>query len=306
VSTALAIVVAVASTLACSLRDVSDLDRETQAVTDGGPPAPDGGAACAVTCGDPACPCPSVAQIAVTSPAGAYRIDSLEVTTADYRRWLATHPSMSGQRAECAWNTSYEPGVISPSASQAVPDQATPASAACAQLCGEGDALPIVCVDWCDAVAYCAWAKKHLCGRIGAPADSRTIEISTSGVGPFADTSVSEWHRACAGPNGSLYPYGASYAQGRCNDSQFCYEQGATFPGCISTIGAFDLSGNVSEWEDACAKTTDPNAEVVQPCLRRGGAFWQDQAALACNGLDLATRSIPSRATGFRCCADPG
>src|SRR5689334_15026971 len=90
-----------AGAVSCSLRDVSDLDRETSAVTDGGAAAGDSGAVgCAVACGDPACPCPAVEQLAVTSPAGTYGVDVIEVTAAEYRRWLGTHPTTSSQRPE--------------------------------------------------------------------------------------------------------------------------------------------------------------------------------------------------------------
>jgi len=79
----------------------------------------------------------------------SYCIDATEVTQAQYSQFLFVKKGdTSGQEARCTWNMSY--GVT----------------------CGGFDPVarggyPVVCIDWCDAVAFCSWAGKRLCGKIG-------------------------------------------------------------------------------------------------------------------------------------------
>jgi formylglycine-generating enzyme required for sulfatase activity len=164
-------------------------------------------------------------------------------------------------------------------------------------------------VDWCDAKAYCAWAGKRLCGKIGgganAPAD-------------FANAAKSEWFTACSHAGAYKFPYGA---QGDTYDGTACVgaDQGAVRPTAVPTAscqggydGVFDLSGNVSEWENSCAASTS----FSDQCLYRGGSYLDldtgTSPTLLCNSGSAATpksvskaRSTRSKEIGFRCCADP-
>jgi formylglycine-generating enzyme required for sulfatase activity len=90
--------------------------------------------------------------------------------------------------------------------------------------------------------------------------------------------SVSEWYRACRGPEGSVYPYGDRFAKGRCNVGKphllsllygkdprgWRYDEHFNNPeldrrpgflagtgeydGCVSAYGVYDLVGNLHEW----------------------------------------------------------
>jgi formylglycine-generating enzyme required for sulfatase activity len=163
-------------------------------------------------------------------------------------------------------------------------------------------------VDWCDAFAYCAWAGKRLCGRIG------------SGETPyddFKDAAVSEWFNACSA-GGTLidYPfpwYDSPDSYTTCNiyfdvnvqEDGWPVGRRKTLPVAIKSScrgpepydAIYDLLGNVAEWENSCG------AEIGldDPCRYRGGNF---ASTLDCSDGTRAPRYETNRYIGFRCCAD--
>lgn len=277
-----------------------EVDGEREGAADG---------SCASTCGTPGCgDCPTVAEIEVPSPNGTFRIDAYEVKNADYRAWLRTAPTLSGQRSECAeFNESYVPGVVSPRTLDALADAGVDVRsiAACTNGLETGDDRPVTCVDWCDAVSYCTWARKHLCGRITATADRTTIDV-TSPNGSHANPDVSEWYRACSQEGRESLPYGGEFQLHACNDENVGPADVGSHPACEGGYpGLFDMSGNVSEWEDACTHYPD-RPSPAQSCLRRGGAFWSQPSDLTCESLNTTYRGLPYNSVGFRCCSGPG
>ena len=79
-----------------------------------------------------------------------------------------------------------------------------------------------------------------------------------------------------------------------------------TCPGCTSTesgyTGVYDLSGNVSEWEDSCNGTSGE----YDTCLSRGGSFdgsFDFGFDLVCGYYTPLYRHGCSKEMGFRCCA---
>lgn len=208
-------------------------------------------------------------------PEHTYCIDATEVTNAAYRKFFLAQPAL-GDEPACAWKTQLNAG-------------------------SEDDGvLPVVHVDWCDARAYCAWAGKHLCGRIGGgPAD---FEPSAS--------LHSEWFVACSGNGDRTYPYGSTYQPTSCVGEGYGaagpQPAGATAT-CVAVVpGLLDLSGNVWEIEDAC--TPDPDGGVSpeqDACRRRGGSWNEGDSCMRCEACSGASirRSTTSAETGFRCCA---
>jgi formylglycine-generating enzyme len=259
-------------------------------------PRVDGGGegGCSAACGSPGCGACPAARVTL----GTFAIDRYEVTVGDYRAFLDTRPMLDGQSAECAWNDTFVPGILSESVRALFADAGITPDPGCAATFagqierGELD-RPVACIDWCDAAAFCRWAKGRLCG--GADGESLvylTDKMPTRG----------EWWSACSQEGASAYPYGNDYVAGTCNDSNTRLFDVGSYPGCQAR-GVFDLSGNVAEWEDACDGYSSP--PEMTNCLRRGGAFWNDATNLTCETWREGSRGGLDPTTGFRCCGPP-
>ena len=225
--------------------------------------------------------CPSEPGVAemVALPAG-FCIDSTEVTRKQYATWLANSPSLEGQVELCAEvNLTYAP---------------PPSCLGSGNVCkGDCDDHPQVCVDWCDAAAYCKGVGKRLCSnKDGAPAGS-------------TDLLDGEMYYACVAGSGNLFPYGSEGDVAKCNSSGNPFE-GTTWPvgdpdTCQSAnpafAGVFDLVGNVAEWEDNCSEAGDCRFSSTQ--YRDGNGVGNCSMASVWNLMSVGDM------LGFRCCATP-
>ncbi|MBL8741774.1 MAG: SUMF1/EgtB/PvdO family nonheme iron enzyme, partial [Myxococcales bacterium] len=158
----------------------------------------------------------------------------------------------------------------------------------------------VVCVDWCDAFAYCQWTGGRLCGEIGGG----LLDISDENLLASNDPSRSEWFRACSANGTQEYPYPGPYDDTLCNDNNTGVDPADDHPGC-GVGGLINMSGNVGEWENACTTKNTPNA-LFDNCVRRGGAYFSPADKLTCalSGDDPTGTlpGTPSDNTGFRCC----
>jgi formylglycine-generating enzyme len=213
--------------------------------------------------------CPSLhgpTPVKVTLSSGHFCIDSTEVTRAQYKAFLAAGAPPS-TNARCSYKTTYQPTVTL-----------------------TGDNLPVLGVDWCDAHAFCKWSGKRLCGRIGGGAQT----TSNAAI-------AAEWIYACSAGGTKTYPYGSSYNANACTT-------GTTAPLAVGSVvtceggypGIFDMSGNASEWADACDQGS--GAGSADSCAYFNSAYAESYAPdLVCSKMRTVARNATG-AIGIRCC----
>lgn len=242
--------------------------------------------------GGVACPSGMGPTMVVVPPSAStgmksYCIDSTEVTVSQYRDWVGSDPSVSNEEAFCnSWNKDHftKGGGDCDFYNIDVINTFTPHH-------------PIGCVNWCDAYAYCKAAGKRLCGGVGG------------GANVFVDTTTStkgQWYIACSAADSKTYPYGNSYDGKACATSDYepvinvVKDVGDT-SGCEGGYpGIYDMSGNVSEWEDAC-EAQDGASDL---CYDRSGSYRWGEGENSCSYTFVDSRESAYVDVGFRCCAD--
>ncbi|MCB9738431.1 MAG: SUMF1/EgtB/PvdO family nonheme iron enzyme [Deltaproteobacteria bacterium] len=229
---------------------------------------------------------------------GGYCIDSTEVTNGHYAAFLAAkNGDVSGQPATiCDFNTSYTP-------------QVWPAAGA--------DDLPVGGVDWCDAAAYCAWAGKRLCGKIGGGMIDLSVDqqVATTAAN---NASQSEWYNACSKGGVQKYPYGDTFGLTTCNGRGSDGSGNAdgtsgkvlglqpvkSYASCVGGYpGLYDMAGNTHEWTNECKATKGK----FDNCATRGGNSYGSAENTLCTwnyAYAYSQRLYQYLHVGFRCCAD--
>jgi formylglycine-generating enzyme len=250
-------------------------------------PSDDSGKPCVGNKGPPT-------AIRVGNAGNTFCIDPTEVTNAQYQQFLDAKIPIATQPDECRfWNVSFQPD----------PTEA-------------GVNVPVTGVDWCDALAYCTWAGKYLCGRMenGKKIGPVTTETLT-------DFRSHQWLNACTADATRLYPYGSTFDSTKCNLFQLDAGRAVpvgTSPGCQGGYaGLYDLVGNVWEWYDRACKrdaglepTMIPDA-AVQPdggphqdaCGIKGSAY-NESGDQDCRREATIRRDFHGPNVGFRCCSD--
>jgi len=210
-----------------------------------------------------------------------YCIDVAEVTNEEYLAFTKRYTTATViGTAACASNASLVPDTACSTALTDIPSRK----------------LPVVCVDYCDAEAYCTMQGTRLCGRMGG---------TMNDPGENVKASASEWYAACAGPTETTYPYGNSASATKCNAS--AYSPADMGPRDLATMseceggyaGIYNMSGNVAEWEWSCSSTSS-NAY----CSTRGGSFLDGPFEVTCSGSINMGRHEAAEHVGFRCCAN--
>lgn len=230
-----------------------------------------------------------------TGELSAYCMDQTEVTQGQYKQFLvATNNVVAPMEGICANTTSHEPfvgedyGICHPE--DWTPEK-TPNKA-------------VVCISPCDAIAYCEWAGKHLCGKIGGGSVQVDADKWTQGD-PTAkdilnDKNISQFYNACSQGGKTVFPYGNKQDKALCPVGPG--GEDATKSSCHGNEAPYDailnLGGNVAEWE-----WTDPLL-VGDGYVVRGLNNWGGDNAQ--NGhCDVPVRMTAGVDVGFRCCFDP-
>jgi len=202
---------------------------------------------------------------------GSYCIDRTEVTRKQYGYFVLAGVDPKTV-ANCEWKTSF-------SSPDAVAEELN---------------FPVGDVDWCDAKAYCEWAGKRLCGKIGGGALPDKTNYTV-------DPDLDEWYRVCSRAGSLKYVYGASYDANICNSAADLMSEVGAYRGCTTPEGIVDLLGNVWEWENACNEDAGSTADKAVCAHRGGSSFFRD---ISCTDRMDQLRTFTAHDLGFRCCSD--
>jgi len=150
------------------------------------------------------------------------------------------------------------------------------------------DSEPRNCVNWTDSAAHC---------------ENRGVRLPTE----------AEWEYAARGPDSLVYPWGnefiadnAVYAE---NVPRGTAPVGSR-EGGLSWVGAYDMSGNVSEWVadwyDSEYYSVSPETNPQGPDdgefrVKRGGSFGVNASLLRAAGRNGNAPAVESIGAGFRC-----
>ncbi len=138
--------------------------------------------------------------------------------------------------------------------------------------------FPVIGVSWYEAQAYANWLNHQ----------QKAIPLAGGGSELLpADYQVrlpteEEWERAARGRDGRAYPWEGAFDVAKANAAE---EQGeglgmtavCTYPGGVSPVGAWDMSGNVWEWTASRWSENEPYFKVL-----RGGSGYSEQMFARC------------------------
>lgn len=257
---------------------------------------------------DPECRSPEQPEQLATID--SFELDAYEVTVARFRDFVEAfpvppdesageHPAIAGSGWQTAWNQDYPA-----SRDSLIAELDCGSVASYSSTPGVNDNLPVDCVSWLVAFAFCVWDG----GRLPTEA---------------------EWEYAAAGGSEErLYPWGGAeptvdHAAFDCllADDFLCSEQDfapvGSFPLGVGRFGHRDLAGNLSEWVldfydvSAYANRTEcDNCAVIggveaENRAHRGGSFIDSIGNLRAASRDggwYYTGNIHT--VGFRCARD--
>jgi hypothetical protein len=214
--------------------------------------------------------CPDDARGPPLVQIDTYCIDRTEVTVAQYQEFQDAGVPLAAQPAGCESNPGYQ---LFPLRDGAAPAPDTPAL-----------------VDECEAYVYCRWAGKRLCGAVdGGPLrfenplnPDAAVDLTQPKVD---DREQNQWLHACAGPEGTVYPYGNDFEPDACVPGRPVGQ-----PGCEGGYpGIFDFVGNDGEWIDSCRDLG---------CGHAGGPTCRDHG----NAIRVAKTKDDGVLAGIRCC----
>ena len=249
-----------------------------------------------------------------------FRLDKYLVTVGRFRRFVRAwdggwrpqpgsgkHASLNGGRglANAGSPGSFESGWDASGDTQVAP---TDANLACANwptwtpAAGSQEVLPINCVNWWEAYAFCIWDSGFL------PSEAEWAYAASGG----SEQRAYPWGEAAPGEGNEYAIYGCHYPDGdTCAGTSNIAPVGTASSGA-ALWGQLDLAGNLYEWSlDAwspsyvtpcidCANLPVSSTRVV-----RGGAFDNPAAALLATNRTEGAEAGRYDGQGFRCARAP-
>jgi sulfatase modifying factor 1 len=259
-----------------------------------------------------------------------YRLDKYEVTVARFRQFVAawnggagfTPPAGSGKHthlnggqglANSGSAGTYEPGWVTSDNSNVAPTNANLADAVCdsggtwstwTPAAGSNENLPINCVNWYEAYAFCIWDGGFL------PSETESEYAAAGG----SQQREYPWGSTAPGSANQYAIYSCNYpsGSGSCNTGPVNMSPVGTATLGVGLWGQLDLTGNMQQW------TLDWLANFVNPCtdcayttaaadrVVKGGAWDTATTALLLPTVRYSP-APPTRSQdiGFRCARSP-
>lgn len=227
-------------------------------------------------------------QLEATGTVDAFCMDQTEVTRGAYAEFVATDPALPAGTVEaCASDGDFEPR----GSCLAEPE-----------VCQGSDCArhPQVCVDVCDAIAFCSWAGKELCGPVGGG----SLQARAGDQLPPL-----RWQAACGagldtqGQPRRMFSYGDQFESSRCANPKRTTEPVTSLASCVLEEEAqiHDLDGNVAE----LVAVLNPQVSGAVTTSACGADYSDDGRSTGCAALLFfgAEEALPT--VGFRCCAAP-
>jgi sulfatase modifying factor 1 len=228
-----------------------------------------------------------------------FELDRYEVTVGRFRQFVAdyprnrprpgagAHPRIEGSGWQAEWDAMLPADAAALEASlQCDPNFRTWTAAP-----GDGEALPINCVSWYLAFAFCAWDE----GRLPTEAEWNYVAAGGNEQRPFP------WGSAQA--DDSRANFGCDAAKGACR-----LERVGSKPAGDGKWGHSDLAGNVAEWVLDFHGTMAPDCRdcaLLQDETfgreARGGDFVHTEAELATSSRIGFAPEVGQTFLGFRC-----
>jgi formylglycine-generating enzyme required for sulfatase activity len=152
-----------------------------------------------------------------------------------------------------------------------------------------GSSQPLICTNWIIAQAYC---------------NNRDARLPTE----------AEWEYAARGPDGPVFPWGNTFVGNHAifsrNSELRAWDVGSR-PNGVSWVGAFDLSGNVTEWVsdwygeyERGTQVNPQGASNSEYRVLRGGAWNSEPYALRSTDRSWSLPFDDHGTVGFRCAQD--